>query len=136
MSDPIDCSKPGFHVLHYLPEFAQIHVHWVSDAIYLTLCHPILLLPSIFPSIWKWLRKKWNSFKLLKWNNSHTIWFGPNSGKLISSYYWAIVILLPIWQHLPRGEDRTMTANILAIHTQKTGLPGCVKVYPKNARRV
>ena len=24
---------PGFSVLHYLPEFVQIHVHWVSDAI-------------------------------------------------------------------------------------------------------
>ena len=26
-------SLPGFPVLHHLPEFAQIHVHWVSDAI-------------------------------------------------------------------------------------------------------
>ena len=26
-------STPGFHVLHYLPEFAQTHVCWVSDAI-------------------------------------------------------------------------------------------------------
>ena len=25
--DPMDCSTPGFLVLHYLPEFAQIHVH-------------------------------------------------------------------------------------------------------------
>ena len=24
---------PGFPVLHHLPEFAQTHVHWVSDAI-------------------------------------------------------------------------------------------------------
>ena len=30
---PMDCSTPGFPVLHSLPEFAQIHVHWVSDAI-------------------------------------------------------------------------------------------------------
>ena len=33
LCDPINCSTPGFPVLHYLPEFAQIHVHWVSDAI-------------------------------------------------------------------------------------------------------
>ena len=33
LSDPMDFSMPGFPVLHYLPEFAQIHVHWVSDAI-------------------------------------------------------------------------------------------------------
>ena len=29
----MDYSMPGFLVLHHLPEFAQIHVHWVSDAI-------------------------------------------------------------------------------------------------------
>ena len=31
--DPVDCSTPGFPVLHHLPEFAQSHAHWVSDAI-------------------------------------------------------------------------------------------------------
>ena len=33
LCNPIDCSMPGFHVLHCLPEFAQTHVHWVGDAI-------------------------------------------------------------------------------------------------------
>ena len=33
LCDLLDCSMPGFPVLHYFPEFAQIHVHWVSDAI-------------------------------------------------------------------------------------------------------
>ena len=42
-------SMPGFLVLHYLPEFAQTDVHWVGDAIQLS--HPILLLPSMFPSM-------------------------------------------------------------------------------------
>ena len=27
------CSTPGFPVLHYILKFAQIHVHWVYDAI-------------------------------------------------------------------------------------------------------
>ena len=26
-SNPVKCSTPGFPVLHYLPEFAQTHVH-------------------------------------------------------------------------------------------------------------
>ena len=39
LCDPMDCSTPGFPVLHYLPEFAQNHVHWVSDAIQPT--HPL-----------------------------------------------------------------------------------------------
>ena len=33
LCDPIDCSKPGLPVHHQLPELAQTHVHWVSDAI-------------------------------------------------------------------------------------------------------
>ena len=27
LCDPMDCSMPCFPVLHYLPEFAQTHVH-------------------------------------------------------------------------------------------------------------
>ena len=37
---PMDCSVPSFSVLHYLPEFAQTHVHWVGDAIQPS--HPLL----------------------------------------------------------------------------------------------
>ena len=33
MSDPMDCSILGFPVLHHLPEFAQTHIHRVSDVI-------------------------------------------------------------------------------------------------------
>ena len=29
----MDWSKPGFHVLHCLPEFVHTHVHWVDDNI-------------------------------------------------------------------------------------------------------
>ena len=29
----MDCSTPGFPVLHCLPELAQTHVHWIGDAI-------------------------------------------------------------------------------------------------------
>ena len=31
--DHTDCSTPGSPVLHYLPEFAQIHVCWIGDTI-------------------------------------------------------------------------------------------------------
>ena len=37
----MNCSRPGFPVLHYLPEFDQTHVHWVDDDIQLS--HPVLL---------------------------------------------------------------------------------------------
>ena len=49
LSNPMDCSTPGFPVLLYLLEFAQTHVHWISDTIQWS--HPLSpssLLPSIF----------------------------------------------------------------------------------------
>ena len=52
LCNPMDCGTAGFPVLHYLVEFAQIHVHWVGDAIKPSHpLSPLLLLPSIFPSI-------------------------------------------------------------------------------------
>ena len=33
LCNPMDCSMPGFPALHNLPEFAQTHVHWASDAL-------------------------------------------------------------------------------------------------------
>ena len=39
LRDPTDCSTPGLPVHHQLPEFTQIHVHWVGDAIHLS--HPL-----------------------------------------------------------------------------------------------
>ena len=52
LCDPMDCSTPGLPVHHHLPELAQTHVHQsVMPSNHLILCHPLLLLPSIFPSI-------------------------------------------------------------------------------------
>ena len=51
----MDCSTPGLPVHHQLPQFTQTHVHCVGDAIQpsgdLIPCSPLLLPPSIFPSI-------------------------------------------------------------------------------------
>ena len=38
--DPMDCSTPGFPILHHHSEFAQTHVHWVGDVIQPS--HPLL----------------------------------------------------------------------------------------------
>ena len=47
----MDCSMSGFPIFHYLSEFAQTHVHQVSDAIQpshplLPLSPPVLNLPQ------------------------------------------------------------------------------------------
>ena len=44
LCDSMNHNTPGLPVHHELPEFTQIHVH-------LILCHPLLLLPPIPPSI-------------------------------------------------------------------------------------
>ena len=47
----MECSLPGFPVLHYLLQFAQIHVQRVSDAIsHLILCHPFSSYLQSFPA--------------------------------------------------------------------------------------
>ena len=50
-----DCSPPGSSAPHVLPESAQVHIHWVGESAMpsnrLILCYPLLLPPSIFPSI-------------------------------------------------------------------------------------
>ena len=47
LHDPMDCSTPGFPVLHCLLELAQTHVHWVNDAIQPS--HP--LSPTSSPAL-------------------------------------------------------------------------------------
>ena len=52
LCDPKDCSVPDFLVPYYLPEFAQVHVHWTGDAIQPS--HPSAALfsscPQSFPA--------------------------------------------------------------------------------------
>ena len=48
----MDCRTPGLPVHHQLPKFAQTHVLKLGmPSNHLILCRPLLLLPSILPSI-------------------------------------------------------------------------------------
>ena len=64
---PFDCSTPGSPVLHHLPEFAQIHVHWASDAIQSS--HPLsppsppALSLSQHQDLFQWV---WFSYQVLE----------------------------------------------------------------------
>ena len=71
----MDCSKPVFHVLHHLPEFAQIHIHWVGDAI-----QPSCSLLSPFPpafnlsqrqGLYQWAGSLHQVAKLLEFQLQH-----------------------------------------------------------------
>ena len=52
LCNPMDRSTPGFPVHQQLLKLTQTHVHQsVMPSNHLMLCRPILLLPSIFPTI-------------------------------------------------------------------------------------
>ena len=54
LCDPMDCSTPGLLVHHQLPLKVQlklISIESVMPSNHLIVCHPLLLLPSVFPSI-------------------------------------------------------------------------------------
>ena len=52
LCDPMNRSTPGLPVHHHLQEFTQTQsIKSVMPSSHLILCHPLLLLPSIFPNI-------------------------------------------------------------------------------------
>ena len=71
LCNPMDCSTPGFPVHHQLPELAQTHVHWVSDAIqpYHPLSSPSLPAFNLAHSSESVLCIRWPKY----WNFSFSI---------------------------------------------------------------
>ena len=69
LCNPMDCSMPGFPVHHQLLELAQIHAHWVGDAIQPS--HP-LLSPSLafnlsqHQGLFQWVSSSHHVSKVLK----------------------------------------------------------------------
>ena len=61
----MDCSTPGFPVLHHLPELDQTHVHWVSDAIQpshpLSSSSPPAFNFSQHQGLFKWVSLSWST---------------------------------------------------------------------------
>ena len=70
MSDSMDCSTPGFPVLHYLLEFAKTHVHWVDDTIQpshpLSPPSPPALNLSQHQGLFQWVGSSYQMAKLLE----------------------------------------------------------------------
>ena len=73
--DPMDCSMPGFPVLHYLLEFTLVHVHWVGDGIQLSnpLASPSssALNLSQHQSLFQWVGSSHPVAKVLKLQLQH-----------------------------------------------------------------
>ena len=75
LCDPMDCSRPGFPVHHQLPELAQTHVHWVSDAIQLfqplSSPSPSALNLSQHQCLFKWVSFSHQEAKVLEFWLQH-----------------------------------------------------------------
>ena len=75
LCNPMDCSMPGFSVHHHLPELAQTHVHWVSDAI--QPFHPLLSpSPPAFnlsqhQGLFQWVSSSHQGAKVLEFQLQH-----------------------------------------------------------------
>ena len=86
LCNPMDCSTPGFPVLHYLLQFVQImSIESVVPSNHLVLHHPFLLLPSIFPCIRIFSNESLFSIKWTKyWSFSFSISPSSEYSRLIS----------------------------------------------------
>ena len=75
LCDPMDSSTPGLPVHHQLPEFAQTHIHWVSDAIQrshpLSSPSPPALNLSQYQGLFKWVSSLHQVAKVLEFQLQH-----------------------------------------------------------------
>ena len=86
LCDPMDCSMPGLRIHHQHPDLLKfMSIEWVMPSSHLILCHPLLLLPSIPPSIKVFsnestLRMRWPKY----WSFSFSISLSNEHPGLIS----------------------------------------------------
>ena len=75
LCNPMDCNTPGLPVHYQLLELVQTHIHRVGDAIQpFHPLLPLLLLPSIFPSIRVFSNESVSCIRWLKyWSFSFNI---------------------------------------------------------------
>ena len=84
--DPMDCSTPGFPAHQQLPELTQImSIESVMPPNHLILCHPLLILPSIFPSIRVFSNESVLHIRWPKYHVFHTILGSKEPAKLLQS---------------------------------------------------
>ena len=87
LCDAMDCSTSDFPVLHCLLEFAQTHVHWVSDVIQSSPALSSSSCPQSFPAS--------GSFPMS--------WLFPFGGQSIGASASASVLLMNIQGWFPLG---------------------------------
>ena len=102
-------STPGFPVLHYHPEFAQTHVHWVNDAIQppqpLSPPSPLALHLSHPQGLFHWVISSCQVARVLELKFQHQSfqgWFPSGLTGLISLQFKGLSRVLSsttVWRH-------------------------------------
>ena len=118
--DPMDCSMPSFPVLHYLPGFAQTHVHWLSESIqqshYLMPPSPPAVSLLQDQGLFQWVGIRWPKY----WSFSFSI--SP------SNEYSGLIFLRIDWFDL-LAVQRTFK-NLLQQHSCKASVLWCSNGIP------
>ena len=113
----MDYSTPGFLAHHQLPEFTQTHVHWsVMPSNHLILCHPLLLLPSIFPRIRSFSNE---SVLLIKWLKYWSFSFNIS----LSKEYSGLIFCRMDWMDLLAVQGTLKS--LLQHHSSKASILWC-----------
>ena len=115
LCDPMNCSMPGLPVHHQLPELTQSHVHRVGDAIQPPhpLSRPLLLPPSIFPSIRIFSNE---SVLCIRWPKSWSFSFSISP----SSEYSGLISFRMDWLNLLAVQGTLK--NLLQHHSSKASI--------------
>ena len=116
LCDLMDCSASGLHIPHHLLKFAQVHVHCIGmPSSHLIFWHPLLLFPSLFPTIRVFFTElavhiRWPKY----WSFSFSFSISP------SSEYSGLISLNTDWFYLPAVE-RTLRS-LLQHHSSKKSI--------------
>ena len=112
---PHDCSTPGFPALHYLPQFAQTHVHWVTDAIQPS--HP--LSPASPPAFNLSQHQGLSNESVLR-----IMWLKYSSFSISpSNEYWGLISFRIDWFELPAVQGTLKS--LLQHHSSKVSILRC-----------
>ena len=117
----MDCSTPGFPILHSLPEFAQTYVHWVSDAIQPS--HP--LSPPSPPAfnlsqhqgLFQWAGSWHQQAKVLELQLQH------------QSFQWIFTVVYTKKEKKKKKTNHYILTNKVLLLSHPAPLSGCLSLF-------
>ena len=121
LCDPINCSMPGFPFHHNIK---LMSIMPVLPSNHLILCHPLLLLPSIFPSITGFSNK---SVLYIRWPKYWSFSFSISP----SNEYSGLITFRIDWYDL--FAVQVTLKSLLQHHSSKASTPQCPAFFMFNS---